>query len=164
MREKAAQGTYPGRAPFGYRNNRLERTIEVHPTNAEIVTRIFELNASGQYSLSELRKAVQNATGKTISRAYLHTILTSRFYVGQFLWGGRSRRVISSSGTSPRSSSGRQQDFRTGEQSLFSIPYAHSDRAGRITSISAFELCRGWRKSPHYLQKALRPDLSKGRK
>ena len=89
MREKAAQGTYPGRAPFGYRNNRLERTIEVHPANAEIVTRMFELYASGQYSLSELRKAVQNATGKTISRAYLHTILTSRFYVGQFLWGGR---------------------------------------------------------------------------
>ena len=86
MREKAAQGIYPGRAPFGYRNNRLQRTIEVHPANAKIITRIFELYASGQYSLSELRKAVRSETGKTISRAYLHTILTSRFYVGQFLW------------------------------------------------------------------------------
>jgi hypothetical protein len=56
------------------------------------VVKIFELYASGQFSLSQLRKAVQIATGKTISRAYLHTILTSRFYVGQFLWGGQTYR------------------------------------------------------------------------
>ncbi|HJZ11512.1 MAG TPA: recombinase family protein, partial [Acidobacteriota bacterium] len=34
MREKAEQGVFPGRAPFGYRNNRLERTIEVHPEHS----------------------------------------------------------------------------------------------------------------------------------
>src|ERR1019366_86849 len=31
MSEKASQGTYPGRAPFGYRNNVAARTIEIHP-------------------------------------------------------------------------------------------------------------------------------------
>jgi DNA invertase Pin-like site-specific DNA recombinase len=31
MREKAEQGIYPGRAPYGYRNNKADRTIEVHP-------------------------------------------------------------------------------------------------------------------------------------
>jgi site-specific DNA recombinase len=46
MREKAEQGIYPGRAPFGYRNNRADRTIQIHPENAQIVTRIFELYAS----------------------------------------------------------------------------------------------------------------------
>ncbi len=92
MREKAEQGIYPGRAPFGYRNNRADRTIEVHPANAQIVTKIFEMYASGQYSLSELQVAVRSATGKTISRAYLHTILTNPFYKGDFGWGGKLYR------------------------------------------------------------------------
>jgi DNA invertase Pin-like site-specific DNA recombinase len=30
MYEKASQGTYPARAPFGYRNNKEKRTIEIH--------------------------------------------------------------------------------------------------------------------------------------
>jgi site-specific DNA recombinase len=92
MREKAEQGIYPGRAPLGYRNNRADRTIEIHTANAQIVTTIFELYASGQYSLSELHKAVRCSTGKTISRAYLHTILTNPFYVGHFAWGGKLYR------------------------------------------------------------------------
>jgi recombinase len=44
--------------------------------------------ASGQFSLSLLGKAVRTETGKTISRAYLHTILTNPFYMGNFIWGG----------------------------------------------------------------------------
>jgi site-specific DNA recombinase len=92
MREKAEQGIYPGRAPLGYQNNRADRTIEVHPENAALVHRIFELYASGRYSLSQLKKAVQTENGKHISRAYLHTILTNPFYVGSFLWGGNLYR------------------------------------------------------------------------
>jgi len=87
MREKAEQGIYPGRAPLGYQNNRADRTIEVHPENAALVHRIFELYASRQYSLSQLKKVVRAEGGKSISRAYLHTILTNSFYVGSFLWG-----------------------------------------------------------------------------
>jgi len=92
MREKAEQGIYPGRAPLGYRNNKAERTIEVHPENAAIVHRIFELYASGQYSLSQLKKMVRAESGKSISRAYLHTILTNPFYQGSFVWGGHLYR------------------------------------------------------------------------
>jgi site-specific DNA recombinase len=97
MREKAEQGIYPGRAPLGYRNNRADRTIEVHPENAPLVHRIFELYASGQYSLSQLKKAVQAENGKSISRAYLHTILTNPFYTGNFLWGQNLYRGTHSS-------------------------------------------------------------------
>jgi site-specific DNA recombinase len=92
MREKTEQGIYPGRAPFGYCNNRADRTIQIHSENAQIVTRIFELYASAQYSLSELQKAVRSQAGKTISRAYLHTILTNPFYEGNFIWGGKLYR------------------------------------------------------------------------
>ena len=92
MREKAEQGIFPSRPPFGYRNNKGERTIEVHPQNAAIVKRIFELYASGKYSLSELRRVIRTETGRTISRAHLHTTLTNPFYVGNFIWGGKLYR------------------------------------------------------------------------
>ena len=55
MREKAAQGIYPSRPPLGYRNNKLLRTIEVDPDNAPIAQRMFELYATGMYSLATLR-------------------------------------------------------------------------------------------------------------
>ena len=92
MREKAEQGMYPGRAPFGYRNNTAERKIEIHPQNTAIVKRIFELYASGRYSLAELRKIVRAETGKTLSKSHFHTTLTNPFYIGNFVWGGRTYR------------------------------------------------------------------------
>src|SRR5256885_5787350 len=64
MREKAEQGIYPSRPPLGYRNNKLEHTIEIDSQNAPFAKRIFELYATGNYSLSELRKAIQAETGK----------------------------------------------------------------------------------------------------
>ena len=90
MREKAEQGIYPGRAPYGYRNNREKRTIEVHPQNAEIVRYVFECYAKGQYSLITLRQAVRERFGKAINRSYLHTILTNPVYIGIFQWAGTS--------------------------------------------------------------------------
>ncbi len=92
MREKAEQGIYPGRAPFGYRNNRTDRTIEIHPTKSEIVKRAFELYATSQHTLSSLRKKIREEFGLIINRAYLHTVLTNTVYVGIFQWGGQTYR------------------------------------------------------------------------
>ena len=90
MTEKASQGIYPGRAPFGYRNNRALRNLEVHPENSEIVKLIFETYATGKYSLSDLGKFIKARTGKYINRSYLHTMLRNKFYVGSFQWGGNT--------------------------------------------------------------------------
>src|SRR5207248_4566852 len=68
MREKAEQGIYPGRAPFGYRNNSLMRSIEIHQKHGPIVQRIFDLYATGDCSLTELRKTVFAETGVRINR------------------------------------------------------------------------------------------------
>ena len=72
MREKAEQGIYPSRPPVGYRNNKLERTIEVDPEKAPLARRMFELYATGKYSLSQLRMAIQigirREDGEGISR------------------------------------------------------------------------------------------------
>ncbi len=88
MCEKASQGTYPGRPPFGYRNNKAERTIEIHPEKAVIARRVFELYVSGRYSLLALSKAIRQETGTYISKTNLHKMLTNPFYIGRFEFNG----------------------------------------------------------------------------
>lgn len=90
MREKALQGVYPGHPPFGYRNNKAERSIEIDPVNSPTVNRLFELYATGEHTLSTLAKTIRIETGKKISRGNVHLILKNRFYVGSFQWSGET--------------------------------------------------------------------------
>jgi site-specific DNA recombinase len=87
MQQKAAEGIYPTRPPLGYRNNKLDHTIELSPETAPIVQRIFELFAYGNISLAELRKRIRLETGKTYAKGYLHKILKNPFYIGLYQWG-----------------------------------------------------------------------------
>jgi site-specific DNA recombinase len=86
MREKAEQGIYPSRPPLGYRNNKLEHTIEVDPKKAPIAKRMFELYASGQHSLASVRKALRTEFGQSLAKGYLERLLKNPFYKGQFVW------------------------------------------------------------------------------
>src|SRR6266852_553702 len=92
MREKAEQGIYPSRPPLGYRNNKLEHTIEIDPQNVVIAKRILELYATGKYSLASLRKAIQAELGKKLQKGYLHKLLRNPFYGGFYMWDGRKYR------------------------------------------------------------------------
>ena len=90
MHEKASQGTYPARAPFGYRNNRTTRFIDVDPENAPVARRVFEIYATGCHSLAGVSKVLRGETGVRISKANVHQILSNPFYIGQFIWRGRT--------------------------------------------------------------------------
>lgn len=87
MRQKAEQGIYPSRPPIGYRNNKLERTIEVDPDRAPAAVRAFELY--GKYSLSTLKQALAAEFGISVTRAHLEKILKNPFYIGLFYWDGK---------------------------------------------------------------------------
>ena len=90
MCEKASQGTYPGRPPFGYRNNAGTRTIEIHPEKGAIALRVFEMYASGRYSLLGLSKELKHVTGTRISKTNLHKMILNPFYIGKFEWSGQT--------------------------------------------------------------------------
>src|SRR5712692_11090853 len=74
MREKAEQGIYHSRPPLGYRNNKLDHTIEIAPENAPMAQRMFELYASGKHSLSTLRAALKGEWRQSFPKGYLHRL------------------------------------------------------------------------------------------
>jgi hypothetical protein len=90
MHFKASAGTYPGRAPFGYRNNKAERTIEIDPSKAAIAQQIFEKYATGRHSLLSLSKEMRHVHRTCISKTNLHKMLTNPFYIGQFRFSGET--------------------------------------------------------------------------
>jgi DNA invertase Pin-like site-specific DNA recombinase len=90
MREKAEQGIYPSRPPVGYRNNKADHTIEVDPEKAPLARRMFELYATGKYSLSQLRLAIKSEFGVRMAKGYLARLLKNTFYAGSFVWDGKT--------------------------------------------------------------------------
>jgi site-specific DNA recombinase len=56
MMEKAAQGHWPGAAPYGYRNNKETRLVELDEEKSAYVKRVFALYATGHYSIQRLIK------------------------------------------------------------------------------------------------------------
>lgn len=90
MREKAEQGIYPSRPPLGYRKNKADHTIEVDPEKAPLARRMFELYATGKYSLSQLRLAIKSEFGVRMAKGYLARLLKNAFYAGSFVWEGKT--------------------------------------------------------------------------
>lgn len=95
MEEKAEQGIYPSWAPYGYTNTEecRRRVIKVNPQQAVFVKRMFDLYATGSYSLSTLRKkllaeGMVYRGGKPFYKSKVETILKNEFYAGTFRWRG----------------------------------------------------------------------------
>jgi len=90
LREKAAQGLYPGRAPFGYCTNPQTRTLEPCPEESPVIRRIYELYASGQHSLADIRKIIKAETGRQWPKSDLERKLKNPLYCGLFIWNGKT--------------------------------------------------------------------------
>ena len=58
LRQKLRNGTWPGRAPLGYINDLETKTIAPDKDRVAFVRKTFELYASGNYSLAELRRTM----------------------------------------------------------------------------------------------------------
>lgn len=96
MTEKARQGHYPGMAPVGYVNNPVTKRLDIDPLRAPLVRRLFELYATGEYSVIDLRKtAVEiGLTSNTkkpqpLAKSGINRLLKNPLYHGEFVWKGQ---------------------------------------------------------------------------
>jgi hypothetical protein len=82
-------------APVGYINNRITHRIAVDPIRGPLVTRTFELYATGEYSLKALKKkaydiGLRHCRGdRAMTKSEIHRMLMNRIYTGQFVWLGK---------------------------------------------------------------------------
>ncbi|MBS1803678.1 MAG: recombinase family protein [Acidobacteria bacterium] len=83
----AQKGRFPGRVPFGYRVD--GGSLVAEPAEAAAVRTAYERFASGHTNMRNLQQALSSTNGIRISPSALSRILRSRFYLGEFLWGGR---------------------------------------------------------------------------
>ena len=89
--EKIREGGYPHKAPVGYYNDTNKETkkkeIYVDPEKSVFIKKLFELYASGAYSVDELRKKLYNEgfnhKGKPYSKPRLLFVLKDVFYIGK---------------------------------------------------------------------------------
>lgn len=98
QKEKIAQGHYPSKPPFGY-VTRQEKGKNIHVPDRQIaplIQKMFELYASGNYSLSRLESemydvGLRERSGKRMLFKRIYVILSNPFYRGKMRW----KRVIS---------------------------------------------------------------------
>jgi len=91
MARRVQNGLFPGHAPYGYRNVRVDgrSLVDVHPENGPNVRRIFELYAYHNHTLDSLTDALEaegifySKTRRRFPRSKLHEILRDRSYIGE---------------------------------------------------------------------------------
>lgn len=87
MEGRLKQGLYPFGAPFGYVDNGRGKPKTIHPVHGETVKRVFELYASGSFSLHALARAagelgLLNKGGNPLPKTSIEKILQNPFYIG----------------------------------------------------------------------------------
>lgn len=98
MTEKAEQGIWPSFAPMGYLNVQRDdgkKIIAVDDNKAPLITKIYELYATGSYSVKEVTKMIKEdgllfkKSKSPIPHATVHRILRNKLYMGNFDWNGQ---------------------------------------------------------------------------
>ena len=87
LRQKIRNGVWPGWAPVGYLNNSKTRMIDIDKSKAPKVKKLFELYATGEYTLKSLanwckENGLRGNLGKEIALSNVQSILQNIFYIG----------------------------------------------------------------------------------
>src|SRR3990167_9543163 len=91
--EKFSQGGYPRQAPLGYLNDKNTRTVKINQNTAPHVVKLFDLYATGNYSLDKIasilyKDGLRGKTGKRIFKSALHKSIQEPFYYGLMRYNG----------------------------------------------------------------------------
>jgi site-specific DNA recombinase len=93
QRQKVLEGVWGWKAPVGYLNDPIERTIVPDPIKGPLIKQAFELYATGKYTLLELRKTINAAGLRGIRNNFMSLsryqyFLKNPFYYGVFQLNG----------------------------------------------------------------------------
>ena len=93
LRQKIRNGIWPGWAPVGYLNNPKTHGIDVDSEKAPKVRKLFEMYATGAYTLHSLanwckERSLRGNLGKEIALSNVQSILQNIFYIGLMKYGG----------------------------------------------------------------------------
>lgn len=94
IEEKMSKGEVLTKAPFGYRNIRIDDrhgSVVLEPFEAEIVKQMYNWYESRSFSINEIRIKLKNEFGIDKARSQVARILNNKFYHGVVMY--RRRRV-----------------------------------------------------------------------
>lgn len=83
--QKLRKGEFPGKAHYGYKNITLpdgKKDIALDELGSRIVKQVYELYATGSFSMDILRKRVKKDYGLDWSKGYIDNVLKDKFYYG----------------------------------------------------------------------------------
>ncbi len=93
IRQKLRNGIWPAWAPLGYKNDKENKRIVVDKEKARFIKKAFELYATGEYPLSEIRKIINKAglvgkKGKMLSISNYQYMLKNPIYYAVIRYNG----------------------------------------------------------------------------
>lgn len=93
LRQKVRRGEYPGVAPTGYLNDKLNHKMIIDPDRFRLVQKIFELYATGYHTFKSLRDVITNEgllsrNQKILTYSNIQMLLNNPFYYGAFKFNG----------------------------------------------------------------------------
>jgi site-specific DNA recombinase len=96
QKEKLAQGWLPTRPKIGYKTvgDKGHRIHVIDETKSPFIHKLFELYASGNYSLKKLMDKIyddglRSESGRKIPKSGIHRILSEPYYIGFNRWNGQ---------------------------------------------------------------------------
>lgn len=102
LEEKFQSGWWPTKAPLGYLNapdptDPKKRIIVTDPERAPLVAEMFELYATGDYSIAEVRdiayrKGLLTIAGKKLASSKMFELIRCHFYYGDMHWYGHIKK------------------------------------------------------------------------
>lgn len=127
-RTKLEKGGWLGKAPLGYLNNKLDRSIFIDKRKSKYIVRAFELCACGNHSLKEIMNILydegfRSENGLMVRKATIHRMISNPTYYGvmkrnEKLYKGNHKPIISKN-LFDRAQSALQIRTHTKKQKLF---------------------------------------------
>ena len=86
-RQKLEQGGWPHNAPFGYLNNKADKTLVVNDKVAPYLLRTYELYVSERKTLQQIAdtlylEGLRTKSGNKVKKSQFHRFLQNRLYTG----------------------------------------------------------------------------------